>query len=88
MKLAVFGRYAVVPSIKLQSFHCSFQVCALRVTERARARILKSGGELMTFDQLALRSPKGKNTVLLQGAYKKKIMQHMLFAYQKLIATS
>ncbi|KAJ9599771.1 hypothetical protein L9F63_026379, partial [Diploptera punctata] len=42
-------------------------VCALRVTERARARILKAGGEIITFDQLALRSPLGKKTVLIQG---------------------
>ncbi len=42
-------------------------VCALRVTEKARARILKAGGEVITFDQLALRSPTGKKTVLLQG---------------------
>ncbi|XP_059475280.1 large ribosomal subunit protein eL18 [Neocloeon triangulifer] len=42
-------------------------VCALRVTDRARARILKAGGEILTFDQLALRAPIGKNTVLLQG---------------------
>ena len=47
---------------------CAFiQVCALRVTEGARARILKAGGELITFDQLALRAPKGQNTVLVQG---------------------
>lgn len=45
-------------------------VCALHVTDRARARILGAGGELITFDQLALRSPKGKNTVLLQGPRK------------------
>ncbi|CAF0758492.1 unnamed protein product [Didymodactylos carnosus] len=45
-------------------------VCALHVTERARARILENGGEILTFDQLALRSPKGKNTVLLQGCRK------------------
>ncbi|KAL1129252.1 hypothetical protein AAG570_013781, partial [Ranatra chinensis] len=42
-------------------------ICALRVTERARARILKSGGTIMTFDELARVSPKGKNTVLMQG---------------------
>lgn len=61
-------------------------VCALRVTERARARILKAGkklnnvlvksavlrfffvgGEVLTFDQLALRAPTGKKTVLMQG---------------------
>lgn len=43
------------------------KVCALRVTERARARIIKAGGEIITFDQLALRAPTGKNTVLMQG---------------------
>ncbi|XP_034231174.1 60S ribosomal protein L18 [Thrips palmi] len=42
-------------------------VCALRVTGRARARILKAGGEIITFDQLALKAPTGKNTVLMQG---------------------
>ena len=43
------------------------QICALRVTEAARCRILKAGGEILTFDQLALRAPKGQNTILLQG---------------------
>ena len=43
------------------------RVCALRVTETARARILKAGGEIMTFDQLALIAPTGANTVLLRG---------------------
>merc|ERR1711975_189126 len=43
------------------------KVCALRVTESARARILAAGGEIITFDQLALQAPKGQNTVLLQG---------------------
>merc|ERR1712119_273312 len=42
-------------------------VVALHVSEKARERILKAGGEILTFDQLALRSPLGKNTVLLQG---------------------
>merc|ERR1711921_32331 len=42
-------------------------LCALRVTEKARERILKAGGEIITFDQLALRAPTGKGTVLLQG---------------------
>ena len=44
-------------------------VCALRVTEGARARILKAGGEVLTFDQLALRAPRGENTILLQGMF-------------------
>lgn len=43
------------------------RICALRFTETARARILEAGGECMTFDQLALQSPLGKNTVLLRG---------------------
>jgi len=42
-------------------------VCALRFTEKARARILKAGGEIITFDQLALRAPLGHKTVLVQG---------------------
>merc|ERR1711972_574451 len=42
-------------------------VVALHVSEKARERILKAGGEILTFDQLALRAPTGKNTVLLQG---------------------
>merc|ERR1712140_22575 len=43
------------------------KIAALHVTEKARERILKAGGEVMTLDQLALKSPLGKNTVLLQG---------------------
>ena len=42
-------------------------IAALRVTRTARERIEKSGGEVITLDQLALRSPKGSNTVLLRG---------------------
>merc|ERR1712232_903749 len=45
-------------------------VCALRFTETARARIVKAGGECLTFDKLALRSPLGKGTVLLRGPVK------------------
>lgn len=43
------------------------QICALRFTDGARRRILKAGGQVMTFDQLALASPKGRGTVLLSG---------------------
>ena len=42
-------------------------VAAMHFTENARARILKAGGEALTFDQLALRSPTGENAVVLQG---------------------
>jgi large subunit ribosomal protein L18e len=47
-----------VPKLKL---------CALGVTETARARIEAAGGEIITFDQLALASPTGTGTVLLRG---------------------
>ena len=42
-------------------------MAALRFTEGARARILKAGGEVLTFDQLAMVAPTGANTVLLRG---------------------
>lgn len=42
-------------------------VAALRFTATARARIEKAGGETLTLDQLALRSPTGANTLLLRG---------------------
>ncbi|KAI3385736.1 hypothetical protein SNEBB_011237 [Seison nebaliae] len=43
------------------------KICALGVSERARERIQKSGGEILTFDQLALKSPTGANTLLVRG---------------------
>lgn len=52
------SRVLEIPKIK---------VCALRVTEKARGRILASGGEILTFDQLAVRTPTGKGTLLIQG---------------------
>lgn len=42
-------------------------VAALRFTATARARIEAAGGECITLDQLALRSPTGANTLLLRG---------------------
>ena len=54
------------PVLEFTSNLIAFQVVALHVTEKARERILKAGGEILTFDQLALRAPTGKNTVLLQ----------------------
>jgi len=42
-------------------------IAALRFTEAARARIVKAGGQCLTFDQLALTKPTGKSTVLLRG---------------------
>ena len=46
------------------------RVAALRFTESARSRITKSGGECLTLDQLAMRYPTGKHTVLLRGPLK------------------
>lgn len=45
-------------------------VCALRVTDTARARILKAGGEILTFDELITRAPTGSKCTLLRGATK------------------
>lgn len=42
-------------------------IAALRFTATARARILAAGGETLTLDQLALRTPTGSNTLLLRG---------------------
>ncbi|KAF9912089.1 hypothetical protein EC991_001035 [Linnemannia zychae] len=42
-------------------------IACLRITKTAKARVLKAGGEVITFDQLALRAPTGANTVLLRG---------------------
>lgn len=43
------------------------RICALRFTDAARSRIVKAGGECLTFDQLALQAPTGDGTVLLRG---------------------
>eukprot|EP01147_Barroeca_monosierra_P001245 gene1245-4454_t len=61
----------VTDDVRLLEFP-KLTVCALKFTEKARQRIIKAGGECMTFDQLALRSPKGQNTVLLQGPRKSR----------------
>uniref|UniRef100_A0A4X2KRC1 Large ribosomal subunit protein uL15/eL18 domain-containing protein n=1 Tax=Vombatus ursinus TaxID=29139 RepID=A0A4X2KRC1_VOMUR len=55
----------------------SRMVCALRVTSNARNRILKAGGKILTFDQLAMSSPKGRGTVLLSGPRKgREVYRH------------
>ena len=50
-------------------------VAALRVTEKARARILKAGGAIYTLDELALKAPKGENTLLIQGPRKQRLAE-------------
>ncbi|CDK27891.1 unnamed protein product [Kuraishia capsulata CBS 1993] len=42
-------------------------VAALRFTAGAKATIVKNGGEAITLDQLALRAPKGQNTLIVRG---------------------
>ncbi|XP_063932177.1 uncharacterized protein LOC135144110 [Zophobas morio] len=56
----------ITDDVRLFSFP-KLSICALRFTAGARARIIKAGGECLTFDQLALRAPKGSNTILLRG---------------------
>ena len=45
----------------------AMKICALRFTETARAKIVKAGGECMTFDQLAMAAPTGDGCILLRG---------------------
>ena len=45
----------------------ALKVCALRFSRSARNRIEGAGGECLTFDQLALQAPTGKNTFLMRG---------------------
>uniref|UniRef100_A0A8C8UM66 Large ribosomal subunit protein uL15/eL18 domain-containing protein n=1 Tax=Peromyscus maniculatus bairdii TaxID=230844 RepID=A0A8C8UM66_PERMB len=53
------------------------KVCALWVSSRAQSGILKAGGKILTFDQLALKSPKGRGTVLLSGPRKgREVYRH------------
>lgn len=51
-------------------------VVALRFTQTAKARIVKSGGQALTFDQLALQRPTGANTVLLRGPKTREALRY------------
>merc|ERR1711985_47952 len=76
-KLAKFmrgkeGKMAVIvgtvtDDVRMLEAPKNIKLCALRVTESARARILANGGEIITFDQLAQLFPTGSNCVLLRG---------------------
>merc|ERR1712097_234313 len=66
------GRMAVIvgtvtDDVRMLESPKGLRLCALRVTESARARILSNGGEIITFDQLAQLHPTGKDCVLLRG---------------------
>merc|ERR1712042_292714 len=66
----------VTDDVRIQKIP-KLKVCALKVTDGARRRILKAGGSVVTFDQLALSSPKGKGTVLLSGPRKgREVYRH------------
>uniref|UniRef100_A0A8C9BUY0 Large ribosomal subunit protein uL15/eL18 domain-containing protein n=1 Tax=Phocoena sinus TaxID=42100 RepID=A0A8C9BUY0_PHOSS len=53
------------------------KVCSLRVSSCAQSLILTAGGKILTFDQLALDSPKSCGTVLLSGPRKgREVYRH------------
>ena len=54
----------------------ALNVCALKFTEKARARIAAAGGNCYTFDQLALNRPNGENVVLLRGSRMREAKKH------------
>jgi len=60
----------VTDDVRLLDAPEKLKVCALRFTEKARKRIEKAGGTCMTFDQLAIQAPTGKDCVLLRGPVK------------------
>lgn len=43
------------------------KVWFLKLTEKVRERITAAKGKYITFDQLAINSPKGENVVLIRG---------------------
>ncbi|EJD53483.1 60S ribosomal protein L18-B [Auricularia subglabra TFB-10046 SS5] len=56
----------VTDDVRLETLP-KLSIAALRFTRAARERIVKAGGEALTFDQLAIRAPTGSNTILLRG---------------------
>lgn len=66
----------VTDDVRLLECPANMSVCALAFTENARKRIIAAGGECLTFDQLALRAPKGANTVLLRGPKSRSALAH------------
>merc|ERR1712054_176910 len=76
-KLAKFmrkqeGKMAVIvgtvtDDVRMLECPKGLKLCALRVTETARARVLANGGEIITFDQLAQLFPSGSGCMLLRG---------------------
>lgn len=59
-------------------------ICALDFSQTARARVEKAGGECMTFDQLAMRTPTGTGTVLLRGRrHAREVYKHFFGVAKK-----
>jgi large subunit ribosomal protein L18e len=52
------------------------RVCALKFSEKARARITAAGGFCTTFDQLAINRPSGEHVVLLRGPRDRETLKH------------
>jgi large subunit ribosomal protein L18e len=42
---------------------------------------LQAGGEVLTLDELALRAPKGTNTVLLRGPKDREALRYSIILY-------
>lgn len=56
------------PLISFLIFNCSYVLClSVFKTKDWTSVTFVSGGEVITFDQLALKAPTGSKTVLLQG---------------------
>merc|ERR1712166_1259534 len=71
--------FAVVGSITndlRQGDLTGINVCSLKCTEKARERIVAAGGNVLTFDQLALNRPKGENVVLVRGSRMREAKKH------------
>lgn len=68
---------SVLDDKRLINLEQKLSVAALRFTQTAKARIEAAGGECITLDQLALRAPKGSNTILLRGPKKaREVYKH------------
>eukprot|EP00483_Globobulimina_turgida_P001191 UN01193 len=60
----------VTDDVRILTVPNGVKVCCLKISQSARKRIIEAGGEVLTFDELALREPLGKNTHLLRGPLK------------------
>ena len=52
------------------------EICALKFSESARKRIVANGGKCLSFDQLAIKAPMGKDTLLLRGPKSREALRH------------